>query len=149
MIRYEVLILTVPELTADEAKSIETSLSKLVQSHSGTLISFERWGKYRLAYSVKKNEYGLYFLARFETPQAQPLANEVLNLLNVRLHDLVMRCILARLESHESLAYQRPISLEETPTREVGTFFKDSKSDLLGESSLMAEDDTEKEYAHD
>lgn len=148
MIRYEALLLTVPELTADEAKSVEDQISRLVASHKGSLISFERWGKYRLAYPVKKNDYGLYFLVRFETPESQPLVEEVKILLNVRLHDLIMRSLIARLEAHESLAYQRPTSLEETPAREVGSFFKDNhRSDRM--SDQMNDEDGEKEYAHD
>lgn len=151
MLRYEALMLTVPELTADEAKSIEDNLSRLVQAHKGTLISFERWGKYRLAYPVKKNDYGVYFLARYETNEAQPLSNEVRTLLNVKLHNLIMRSIIAKLEAHESLAYQRPTSLEEAPAREVGSFFKDNKSDRMHASDAMGlmDDDNEKEYAHD
>ena len=60
-------MLTVPEITADETKSIEQQFDRVVADKKGTMVSFERWGKYRLAYPVKKNDYGVYFLARFET----------------------------------------------------------------------------------
>ena len=150
MTRYEALLLTVPELTADEAKSIEQNINKLVESHKGTIISFERWGKYRLAYPVKKNDYGIYFLARFEANEVNPLINEVKTLLQVKLHELIMRSMVTNLEEQESLMYQRPPSLEEGSTREVGSFFKEnSKSDSMLSADALSDDDSEKETAHD
>lgn len=139
--RYEALLLTVPELTADEAKSIEQNFARMVEAHKGTLISFERWGKYPLAYPIKKNDYGVYFLARFETNQVNPLVNEVKTLLNVKLHELVVRNMITSLEDKQSLAYQRPPSLEEGSSREVGSFFKDNGRDNDG--------DNDRELAHD
>ncbi len=36
---------------------------------------------------------------------------------------------------HESLVYQRPQSLEETPAREVGSFMKDNRIDDLSDDN--------------
>ena len=125
--RYEALMLTVPEITADEAKSIEQQFDRLVADKKGSIVSFEKWGKYRLAYPVKKNEYGIYFLARFE---AQPeVVEEVKTLLEVKLHELIMRSMMTKLEASQSLVYHRPQSLEEAPAREVGSFLKESRMD--------------------
>ena len=66
MFRYEVLFLTVPEITKDESEAIKAHFTKVIRAHKGTMVSFDRWGKYRLAYPVNKNEYGVYFLTRFE-----------------------------------------------------------------------------------
>ena len=71
MNRYEVLILAAPEITEDESRGIEKSVEELVKSVKGDVISFERWGKYKLAYSVRKHEYGVYFLARFAVENAK------------------------------------------------------------------------------
>ena len=56
--RYEVLLLTVPEITLDESKNLEKQLNNLIQNNKGSFVSFERWGKYKLVYPVKKNDYG-------------------------------------------------------------------------------------------
>jgi small subunit ribosomal protein S6 len=128
MNRYETLLLAVPEITADEVKSIESQLDKTVTANKGTMISFERWGKYRLSYPVNKNEYGVYFLARFEGSDPLDLTAEVKNLFAVRLHDVVMRFLMNKLEEKQSLEYQRPQSLDEAPSREVESLFKESKS---------------------
>ncbi len=131
MNRYEVLLLTVPEITADEAKSIEQQVDRVVVENKGSMISCERWGKYRLEYPVQNNEYGIYFLVRFETQEPEPVVNEVNTLFGVKLHEIIMRFMVTKLENKQSLAYQRPQSLEEAPAREVGSFMKESKSDNL------------------
>jgi small subunit ribosomal protein S6 len=128
MVRYEALVLAVPEITADEVKSIESQLGKAVVEKKGTLLSFERWGKYRLAYPIVNNDYGVYFLARFESTEPTAITEEVKNLFAVKLHGVVMRHMITKLELDQSLAYQRPQSLEEAPSREE-SFFKDNKSD--------------------
>lgn len=135
MNRYEALMLTVPEITADEAKSIEQQFDRLVADNKkGSIISFEKWGKFRLAYPVKKNEYGVYFLARFESAQPE-VVEEVKNLLEVKLHEVIMRSMMTKLGEKQSLAYQRPQSLEEAPAREVGSFLKENRMDHLSDDN--------------
>jgi small subunit ribosomal protein S6 len=137
MIRYESLFLAVPEITADETKTVESQLEKVVQDLQGTIISYERWGKYRLAYPVRKNEYGVYFLMRFEIGDKNKV--KLLESLNtvfaVKQADLIMRSIVVVLAADRSLEYHRPESLEEVPTRDVDTFLKENKmSGLLSKS---------------
>lgn len=128
--RYETLVLAVPEITGDETKHIEKELVQVIEQSKGTLISFERWGKYRLAYPVNKNEYGVYFLVRFETENTN-LPKEMANVCKVRLNAIVMRDMTSRLDAKTSLAYQRPPSLEDAPTRDVRTFLRENKMEGL------------------
>jgi len=121
--RYEVLLLTVSEITQDEARDLENSLEKLIEKAKGSLISFDRWGKYRLAYAVNNNEYGVYFLMRFEIPQEITLLADLESMLSVKFNDIVIRTMITRLEADAPLTYQRPRSLEEGPiTREPSLF---------------------------
>ncbi len=132
MLRYEILMLAVPEITQDEAKQLEDRLEKLIEQYKGAVISFERWGKYRLAYPVKKNDYGIYFLLRFEiSTDPNPLLNELKTIFAVKLNDIVMRYVTTKLDPEASLAYQRPQSLEDTPARDVDTFLRENKMDGL------------------
>lgn len=127
MVRYEVLMLTIPEVTEDEIKGIESQLQGVLRGAKGTLVSFERWGKYRLCYPVKKNEYGVYFLVRFELPvEAMNVLDELKALINVKFYDIIMRSMFSVLDPKQSLVYQRPTSLEEAPRRE-GSFLRPSK----------------------
>jgi len=118
--QYEALLLTIPEITGDEAKDLEMQLDKVVRAGTGSTVSFERWGKYRLAYDVKKSEYGVYYLMRFEVPKGTTLINDIKTHISVKLNTIVMRDMISYLDPKIPSTYQRPRSLEEIPTREEG-----------------------------
>lgn len=127
--RYEVLVLTVPEITQDETKQLETELDRLISKAKGAVLSFERWGKFKLTYPVRGNTYGVYFLARFEANAL--VLSEIDQLFKIKLHTFVMRHLTSRVKG-DSLEYQRPKSLEETPTsRDMDTFLKENKMEGL------------------
>lgn len=130
--RYEVLMLSVPEITKDETVGLEKSLDGIIRGSKGSTVSFERWGKYKLAYPVRKNDYGVYFLARLEVPSGSTLHEELKSFFAIKVNDVVMRNLVARLDVDASLEYQRPRSLEEAPTsRDVDTFLKANKMEGL------------------
>ena len=126
--RYEALILTIPEITNDEAREIEQVLDKKLQELKGKLVSYDRWGKYQLAYTIKQNEYGVYFLARFEVPSDKKaeIVKEIQNLFDLKFNETIMRHLTAFLDNNEPLDYKRPQSLEETP-KDVDQFLKENK----------------------
>lgn len=125
--RYEALMLAIPEITNDEVKLIENNLNDIAKSTQGSMVSFERWGKFRLSYPVNRNDYGVYILARFEAPQGSSITQEVQSLFAVKLHELVSRATIQRLPNTGSLVYHRPKSLEEAPSsRDVDRFLKDN-----------------------
>lgn len=129
MVRYEALMLAVPEVTQDEAKNIESLISSVVSESGGSMITFDRWGKYRLAYPVQKNEYGVYYLARFDVEDVQKAIKGLSSLFTIKVNNVVMRHVLTALDSDASLLYQRPQSLEETPARDVNSFIRENKMD--------------------
>lgn len=128
MFRYETCFLTVPEITADESKNLESQLDHIVNELKGTMVSYERWGKYLLAYPIRKNNYGVRYLIRFEVDKdnKSKIIDQIKNLLSVRQAELVMRYMVVRLDANQSLEYLRPESLDEIPTT-VEPFFKDHK----------------------
>ena len=135
MARYEILILTVPEITADEAAAVEKQVDKVITDSQGKVLSYERWGKYRLAYPVRNYDYGIYYLVRFDVDDAHKdaLLRELKTLSQVKFVDLIMRHIIVALDPNASLEYKRSESLEETPTKEMDSFLKESKN-ILGSS---------------
>ncbi|MFC1843038.1 30S ribosomal protein S6 [Candidatus Dependentiae bacterium] len=124
MDRYEILILTIPELTKDEESSLENQLEKFLNDHKGSIISFDRWGKYRLSYPVRHNDYGVYFLMRFEVSNDKDFLTELRNLFYIKFNDLVMRHLVTRLKKEGSLEYKKPPSLEDIPKKPIGFFDK-------------------------
>lgn len=122
--RYEVLFVAIPEISAEEIATLEKGFSELLKEQKASLISFEKWGKYRLSYQIRKNDYGVYFLTRFEIPevlQRVAAVEAVRHFFTVKYHELVMRAMVVNLEHGASLDYHRPESLEETPAREEKT----------------------------
>jgi small subunit ribosomal protein S6 len=133
MPRYETLILTIPHITTDEARDLEKAYEAVVKKHNGTFLTFDRWGKYRLAYPVRKNDYGIYYLARIEVDNAaQPgILEDLYAVLALKQGSIVMRHMNTKLQEGQALEYQRPESLEDTPTRDVGQFLRDNKMESL------------------
>jgi len=131
MLRYEMLFLTVPEITTDEIESIKSYFQKAVRSVSGDMLSFERWGKYRLAYPVKKNDYGVYFLTRFEVAKEHrdALLKDIRGSYIFKFNHLIVKNMICRLDENASLEYKRPESLEDTP-HDIDSFLK--KNDMEG-----------------
>jgi small subunit ribosomal protein S6 len=146
--RYETLYIAVPEITKDEAGSVEKELTKAVKDAKGGVISFERWGKYHLAYPVRNNEYGVYYLMRFEVDNEQKaeVLQALKNLYRVRFNDLVMRNIIVHLPSEGSLEYKRPESLEEAPSKDIDVIMKESKTLLKTNNSHENGDNFESDF---
>ena len=132
MFRYEVLFLTVPEITKDETDAIKAHFSKVIRASKGTMISFDRWGKYRLAYPVKNNDYGVYFLTRFEVEKEhkEALLAAIKEIFVFKFNTLIPKHIIARLDSSASLEYRRPDSLEDNP-QDVDAFLKRNEMEGL------------------
>lgn len=126
--RYEALILTIPEVTNDEAGELEKSLEKKLIEHKGKLVTYDRWGKYLLAYPVKSNEYGIYFLARFDVPATKKneVVNELKSLFDLKFNAVVMRYVVCNIANDAPITYKRPQSLDETP-KDVDQFLKENK----------------------
>lgn len=127
--RYEVLVLTVPEITQDETKQLEAEFDRFITKSKGSVLSFERWGKFKLTYPIRGNAYGVYFLVRFEMPTTD--LKELNDLFSIKFHTIVMRHLVSRLHG-DSLIYQRPKSLEESPTsRDMDSFLKENQMEGL------------------
>jgi small subunit ribosomal protein S6 len=134
-VRYEILLLAIPEITGDEASRLESQLRDSIREKKGTCISFERWGKFRLLYPVNKNEYGVYFLVRLEagTSEVIELLKQVRALIQLKYNEIVMRYLINKLDKHDSLAYQRPESLEEAPGKVADSLGREHKVDFGSE----------------
>lgn len=152
MVRYETLILAVPEITNEEASKFESQFTKMVKEAKGNVSSFDRWGKYKLAYPVKKNEYGVYFLTRFEIPSQQKdtFFKELKDLFKIKYNELIMRNLTSVLAPGKSLDYTKPRSLEETP-QDIDSFLQKNKMQgMMGDdnaSRLGADNEDEEGYS--
>jgi ribosomal protein S6 len=143
MLRYETLMLAVPEITADESNLIEQQFNALIKKNQGIVNSYERWGKYRLAYQVWKNDYGVYFLTRFDANPAIDVGTflkDIHELLSVKYGSVIMRHLTTKLLPKQSTAYLKPESLEDMPSQDVDTFLRDNKGRGFRRNDSSAQD---------
>ena len=119
MFHYEMLLLASPEITKDEESTLEKQIDKLINDAKGTVTSFDRWGKYRLAYPVRKNDYGVYFLMRFDVEDNNVL-KDIHHMFYIKFNSIVMRSMFTKLDKEQSLEYKKPLSLEDTPKKPIG-----------------------------
>jgi small subunit ribosomal protein S6 len=68
---YESVLILDPELSEDSQKELIGKYTTLIGSNGGQVVHHAVWGRRRLAYEVKKKQYGFYHLLYLDkTPQA-------------------------------------------------------------------------------
>lgn len=93
MKEYELTVLIHPDLEAD----IETPLNKvreIVKSAGGEIVSEDNWGKKKLAYRIKREDFAVYVYMDVKLPAEAPL--KISNTLNIT--DEVLRYLLVTVD---------------------------------------------------
>ena len=137
VVNYETLMLASTEITNDELVMLERYFDKLLADYKGKLVVFDRWGKYRLAYPVNKNSYGVYILSRYTIPSEQidKIFKELNSFFKIKCNEIISRHLTVKLGSEISLTYQKPDSID--GGREPGnldSFLKENKMEGLLDS---------------
>lgn len=136
MMSYEVLMLVRPDITSDEFSTLEKQFDHIISATNGKIQSFDRWGKYRLAYPVRKNNYGVYVLVRFELmPSDIAHAMRELQLFfRIKFSDIVMRYVSKRLPSGVEHTYKKPESIDMGTESRLDPSLKNFAETLLNEA---------------
>ncbi len=93
MHQYEVAVLYHPDLEVDLTKA-EDRVKKIITDNKGSITATDNWGKRKLAYSIKRNEYALYVFYRVELPADK--ISKVEGALNIT--DEVLRFLITKLD---------------------------------------------------
>lgn len=111
MKNYELTVLFYPE----EAE-LDGSLGKvrdIITNAGGSIVKEDNWGKKRLAYSIKKQDFAVYVYMDVQLPADAPL--KISNILNIT--DEVLRYLLVKQdEKAVALAAQAKESEKESET---------------------------------
>ena len=147
MLRYETLILSPTQITADELSMIEKFFEKLMNEAQGKFVAFDKWGKYRLSYPVRNNEYGVYVLARYDMPetQAMQISAKVSEFLKIKCHEIVMRYVTVRLKKDAPSIYKKPDSIDAGKTADLDTFIKENKMETFLSKNVGVTDDSKED----
>lgn len=65
MQRYEVIAIVLANLSDEDITSIIERSQKIITDRKGVIAKIDKWGKRHLAYEIKKQKDGYYFLIDF------------------------------------------------------------------------------------
>ncbi len=114
MRKYECFFIVHPELNDEALTAVADKLKGIIETNGGTVVSYTPWGKKKLAYPVKKNDFGYYILMEFASEPTLIVELER----NLRLDERVLKFITVKLEdqySPEEEPEQEPEEAEEAP----------------------------------
>jgi len=67
MNQYEIAVLYHPDLEVDLTKA-EERVTKIITDNGGKITATDNWGKRKLAYAIKKQEFAVYVFYTVEMP---------------------------------------------------------------------------------
>ncbi|MDB5159796.1 MAG: rpsF [Candidatus Saccharibacteria bacterium] len=113
MKEYELTVLIHPDLEAD----LETPLTKvrdIIKNAGGTIVREDNWGKKKLAYPIRREEFGVYIYMDVSLPADAPL--KISNIFNIT--DEVLRYLLVTVneKARKALAEQQAQATEDATT---------------------------------
>ena len=104
MKEYELTVLIHPDLEADLNKALG-KVKSLITDNGGEIIKEDNWGKKKLAYQIKREDFAIYVYFEVNLPADAPL--KISNTLNIT--DEVLRYLLVKADdkARQALAEQK------------------------------------------
>ena len=104
MKEYELTVLIHPDLETDLDKALD-KVKALIADNGGEIIKEDNWGKKKLAYQIKREDFAIYVYFEVNLPADAPL--KISNTLNIT--DEVLRYLLVKADdkARQALAEQK------------------------------------------
>jgi small subunit ribosomal protein S6 len=101
---YELTVLIHPDLEADLDKALD-KVKSLITDNGGEIIKEDNWGKKKLAYQIRREDFAVYVYMEVNLPADAPL--KISNTLNIT--DEVLRYLLVKADDkmRQALAEQK------------------------------------------
>jgi len=100
---YETGFLLAPNLSEDDTEKLITQMADVIAQREGKLIKQERWGKHRMAYSIKRWSEAFFVFFHYEGRPDIPLELER----RFKQTDSVLRYLTLQKEAQESTRRKR------------------------------------------
>ena len=135
MQKYETIFVIDSLLKPDEIDAIISKYEKFISDNGGQIETIERWGKKRLAYEIKKRQYGYYVLIRFDGPGSmiKPLEREY------RLNESILRYMTLRLTKQALKALQKQQQITQAQASEPEPKAVEEEEKVAAEEPVAAE----------
>ena len=140
---YEVLFIIPNKFTEQEAKKVVSNVKDIIESTEGKITFEEFWGKKRLAYKIKNNEYGYYSLYEFDLERKNlPTLNK-----NLRLNADVLRhqIISVTPKTEEEIKKNEEIKAKIDSRKEEEVKKEEEKEEKLKKESKLKKENKEDE----
>jgi small subunit ribosomal protein S6 len=111
---YELTVLFHPDLEMNLDPAID-KVKKLIESNGGKITKEENDGKKRLAYSIKGQEFAIYYFADVELPAEAPA--KISSTMNI--NDEVLRYLLVKTDARRAKFAARRAASEKEAKEEV------------------------------
>lgn len=95
MRNYEIVYIADPDLDENALTALEEKIKGWVEAAGGSIVKVDRWGKRRLAYTIKKRRDGHYVFVDVVLP---PQAGTVVER-NLRLTEQILRFMITLQEA--------------------------------------------------
>ncbi len=116
MKEYELTVLIHPDLEADLDKALD-KVRAIIKDADGEIVSEDNWGKKKLAYTIKKEDFAVYVYFDVKLPASAPL--KISNTLNITDEVLRYLLVLADEKGRALLAEDKKRASERRETDEV------------------------------
>jgi small subunit ribosomal protein S6 len=105
--QYEIAVLYHPDLEVDLSKG-EDRFKKIIADNEGKIISSDNWGKRKLAYAIKGNDYAAYIFYTVELlPTNIQKVDSTLNITGEIIRFLITKPDLKAIAKAEALKAQK------------------------------------------
>jgi small subunit ribosomal protein S6 len=105
--QYEIAVLYHPDLEVDLSKA-EDRVKKIIADNGGKVTAADNWGKRKLAYAIKGNEYAVYVFYAVELPgEGVQKAENTLNITGEVIRFLITRPDLKAIAKAEVLKAEK------------------------------------------
>ena len=121
---YESVVITRPELTETQVENLTNELVAIITSESGKVESTENWGLRNLAYKVKKNKKGHYFLlnivcnpsAVFEYERQMRINEDIIRFLTIKINNISEKPSILSINTQDIIEQEETYKNEENNT---------------------------------
>ena len=125
---YESVVIARPELTESQIENLINSLSKIISDEKGKVVKKENWGLKSLAYKIKKNKKGHYFMlnldsdpsALFEYERQMRINEDIIRFLTIKINEIDHKPSLLNLNNDEDLNFVKKTELKENKEAPLG-----------------------------
>ncbi|MSO43977.1 MAG: 30S ribosomal protein S6 [Thermoleophilia bacterium] len=115
---YQIMMILSAESDAEQQAEMVSRVRSLVEDAGGTVDDVAEWGRRKIAYPVRKQADGIYFVVTCQTSAA--VIEEISHVMAIS-KDVVLRAMPFRLSTAELVAVQTngvPMPADERPERE-------------------------------